>query len=84
VFDFNSKPTCLKVCCELASQLGSLLSKLLEKDERIVERCGQIIISVLQKCRHKGAFEAAGVALSGFVRDISASGEYNLIISFTP
>ncbi|KAF4529205.1 hypothetical protein B566_EDAN011451 [Ephemera danica] len=44
------------------------------KEEPLIERCGYIMMSVLLKCRHKGAFEAAGVALASFVRHTSENG----------
>lgn len=45
-----------------------------------VKRCGILITQVLTRCRHKGAIEAAGVALSTFVKSVtSQTAECNLL-----
>lgn len=44
-----------------------LCSKLVESqnmDYESTERCVLLVVSILHKCRHKGAIEAAGLALS--------------------
>lgn len=41
--------------------------KLGKKNHSLSNRCGLIIIKVLKKCRHKGAIEAAGLALGELV-----------------
>lgn len=53
----------LKVSCELASEIG-----MLTHSQKTVERSSSIIISVLTKCRHKGAIEAAGLAIGHLTR----------------
>jgi len=43
-------------------------------NEQLLWRCSVVIMGVLQKTRHKGAFEAAGVALGSFVKKLTAIG----------
>ena len=42
-----------------------------KKNHSLSNRCGLIIINVLKKCRHKGAIEAAGLALGELVEFVS-------------
>jgi hypothetical protein len=61
--------------CTLAS--GLVCSAKCSVD--VVKRCGRLITQVLTRCRHKGAIESAGVALSMFVKSVtSQTAECNL------
>ncbi|XP_059486902.1 uncharacterized protein LOC132203268 [Neocloeon triangulifer] len=64
----------LKTCTELVSQLGYLFCVQNASDE-ILWRCSMVIMNVLQKCRHKGAFEASGLVLGNFVKNTSILGK---------
>jgi hypothetical protein len=57
-----------QACCTLAS--GLVCSA--ECSFQVVKRCGGLIVQVLTRCRHKGAIEAAGVALSLFVKSVTS------------
>jgi len=57
-----------QACCTLAS--GLVCSA--ECSFEVVKRCGGLITQVLTRCRHKGAIEAAGVALSVFVKSVTS------------
>ncbi|CAB3378579.1 Hypothetical predicted protein [Cloeon dipterum] len=63
----------LKSCTELVSILGNKFC-LLNCPDDVLWRCSVVIMSVLQKCRHKGAFEASGVVLGTFVKHTSLIG----------
>jgi hypothetical protein len=64
-----------QACCTLASGVVSSAKCSVE----VVKRCGRLITQVLTRCRHKGAIESAGVALSVFVKSVtSQSAECNL------
>lgn len=63
----------LQVCCELAAAIGVFAaemdlepSSVLRKD--MITHATDLIVSVLLKCRHKGAIEAAGLALAKLTR----------------
>ena len=63
----------------LAVQVATLLlndSSLLE-EERVnkIEQCAQIVYQILVRCRHKGAIEAAGEAMSLLCRRLFTSRE---------
>ncbi|XP_069686859.1 uncharacterized protein [Periplaneta americana] len=58
----------LKACCNLASDLSCTTST----SAAILRRCGGLITTVLTRCRHKGAIESAGVALSNFVKNVTS------------
>lgn len=67
----------LKMCCALASDL-------LEVDwegggpQGFAERCARLPVSVLLRCRHKGAIEAAGAALQQVVRTLTDQSDVEL------
>ncbi|XP_012266082.2 uncharacterized protein LOC105691871 [Athalia rosae] len=61
----------LKVSCELSSEIGMLTIS-----SETVERSANLITSVLMKCRHKGAIEAAGVAIGLLTRKLVNVMEY--------
>jgi hypothetical protein len=64
-----------QACCTLASGLVCSANC----SVATVKRCGRLITQVLTRCRHKGAIESAGVALSTFVKTVtSQSAECNL------
>ena len=60
-----------QACCTLAS--GLVCSA--ECSFEVVKRCGVLITQVLTRCRHKGAIEAAGVALSVFVKRVTSQND---------
>lgn len=57
-----------QACCTLTS--GLVCSA--ECSFEVVKRCSHLITQVLTRCRHKGAIEAAGVALSVFVKSVTS------------
>jgi hypothetical protein len=60
-----------QACCSLAS--GLVCSA--ECSFEVVKRCAGLITQVLTRCRHKGAIEAAGVALSAFVKSVTSQSD---------
>ncbi|XP_012275512.1 uncharacterized protein LOC105697086 isoform X2 [Orussus abietinus] len=64
----------LKVSCETACEIGLLLLS-----EDTVHRSFNIIASVLLKCRHKGAIEAAGVSIAQLSRCLCKENRYNTL-----
>lgn len=54
----------LKACGELASNIGIYIGS---KDLEAIERCLNINVGILTKCRHKGAIEAAGISLGEYI-----------------
>lgn len=68
--------TSLRAACDLAASIAVLLlSKKTASngDAAIVQRCYSICTSILLQCRHKGAIEAAGLALGRLVRAITTT-----------
>ncbi|KAK0076942.1 hypothetical protein PV326_010422, partial [Microctonus aethiopoides] len=65
----------LKTLCELSAKIST--STNLHSN---VKRSVDLIVSVLLKCRHKGAIEAAGVALGMSVRYLAVKKEYYCLI----
>ncbi|XP_046431030.1 uncharacterized protein LOC124184897 isoform X1 [Neodiprion fabricii] len=64
----------LKASCELATEIG-----MLTYSYKTVERSASVITLVLTKCRHKGAIEAAGVAIGHLTRKlVNVKGYSNL------
>lgn len=61
----------LKACCDLASSIGVYMLDR-RTDEVAVSRCFNVSATVLLQCRHKGAIEAAGLAMGRLVRCITA------------
>jgi hypothetical protein len=57
-----------QACCTLASGLACSANC----SVATVKRCGRLITQVLMRCRHKGAIESAGVALSTFVKTVTS------------
>ncbi|XP_033607441.1 uncharacterized protein LOC111864554 isoform X3 [Cryptotermes secundus] len=55
-------------CCTLASGLACNA----DCSAAVVKRCARLIAQVLMRCRHKGAIESAGVALSAFVKTVTS------------
>ncbi|XP_046749055.1 uncharacterized protein LOC124412899 [Diprion similis] len=64
----------LKVLCELASEIG-----MLTYSYKTVERSANVITLVLTKCRHKGAIEAAGIAIGHLTRKLVNVIEYSIL-----
>ncbi|XP_043285185.1 uncharacterized protein [Venturia canescens] len=64
----------LKVSCDLASEIGCRA-----ENKEIVERAANLIVSVLLKCRHKGAIEAAGLALAKLTK-VACTKNYDGVI----
>ncbi|XP_065372505.1 uncharacterized protein LOC135964249 [Calliphora vicina] len=77
----------LKACCDLASAMASYVVKnknLSEQSCSFIQRCLQVIVTVLTKCRHKGAIEAAGISLGKLTKAITMhlgedTAEFNLL-----
>lgn len=77
----------LKACCDLAASMGTHI--VTSNDEvasklEFLQRCLQISVTVLTKCRHKGAIEAAGVTIGKLTKCITSklpeqSDEYALL-----
>ncbi|XP_076247125.1 uncharacterized protein LOC143187061 [Calliopsis andreniformis] len=61
----------LKVSCEIACEIGTLMHS-----DEIVKSSVNIIITVLLKCRHKGAVEAAGSSIGHLTRYLCKEAEY--------
>ncbi|XP_075232617.1 tRNA (32-2'-O)-methyltransferase regulator THADA [Lycorma delicatula] len=51
----------IKTCCSLSSKL--ITTSLLDVNINFINRCVELIVNVLRKCRHKGAIETAGIAI---------------------
>ena len=64
----------LKVICELAAEVGSL-----GRTEVTARRATDVVVDVLLRCRHKGAIEAAGLALATLTKSL-CNGQYHKII----
>ncbi|XP_076752262.1 uncharacterized protein LOC143424222 [Xylocopa sonorina] len=62
----------LKVCCELACEIGKLTYS-----NEMVKRTADIIVTVLLRCRHKGAVEAAGAAIGHLMRCLCKEARYS-------
>lgn len=61
----------LKSSCEVATTIGRNLTNQAESDPKVlklVEKCLNVSVTVLLRCRHKGAIEAAGVTLGKLVK----------------
>ncbi|XP_054260908.1 thyroid adenoma-associated protein homolog isoform X2 [Macrosteles quadrilineatus] len=64
----------LKACTKLCSKLVS--SPMNVRDSK---RCVSVVVSVLKKCRHKGAIESAGLALYNICSHLTKSDEPELV-----
>ncbi|XP_066584522.1 tRNA (32-2'-O)-methyltransferase regulator THADA [Prorops nasuta] len=62
----------LKISCELAAEIGSLMNL-----DSTVTRSINLISSVLLRCRHKGAVEAAGVSIYNLCRHLHYNESYS-------
>ncbi|KAM7360500.1 uncharacterized protein ACRADG_005786 [Cochliomyia hominivorax] len=79
----------LKACCDLASSMAchEVKTKSLSGEScKFLERCLAVNVKVLTKCRHKGAIEAAGVAIGKLTKTITShlkenTNEFNLLHS---
>ncbi|KNC31546.1 hypothetical protein FF38_12778 [Lucilia cuprina] len=77
----------LKACCDLASSMAIYEVKkkpLSEQSCSFLQRCLQVNVMVLTKCRHKGAIESAGVAIGKLTKAITShldedTEEFNLL-----
>ncbi|XP_002069494.3 uncharacterized protein LOC6648110 [Drosophila willistoni] len=64
----------LKGCCDLSTSIGcSLLNPQAEVNFEALQRCLDINVAVLIRCRHKGAIEAAGLSIGRLTRNITQS-----------
>ncbi|XP_030370659.1 uncharacterized protein LOC115621216 [Scaptodrosophila lebanonensis] len=62
----------LKGCCDLATSVGcTLLWQAGASNAVPLQRCLQINVAVLTRCRHKGAIEAAGLSIGKLTRAIT-------------
>ncbi|ALC45816.1 CG3368 [Drosophila busckii] len=65
----------LKACCDLATSVGcALLAQ--QDDYDALQRCLDIQVAVLTRCRHKGAIEAAGLSIGKLTRAISSQDSF--------
>lgn len=62
----------LKECCMVASKLFNAVSK------EVVQRAGELIITVLTGTRHKGALEAAAASLADFCSKLLTNVTYEV------
>ncbi|XP_035717597.1 uncharacterized protein LOC118439722 [Vespa mandarinia] len=65
----------LKVSCEIANNIGSCMYS-----NETTSHAIKLIAMVLTKCRHKGAIEAAGIAIGNLVRCICKKDSYAEIL----
>ncbi|KOC70581.1 Thyroid adenoma-associated protein like protein [Habropoda laboriosa] len=63
---------CLKISCEIASEIGALMYT-----DETVRRSINIIVTVLLRCRHKGAVDAAGTAIGHLMRCLCKESKYS-------
>ncbi|XP_030563917.1 uncharacterized protein LOC115764811 [Drosophila novamexicana] len=65
----------LKASCDLATSLGSALLRSTKSapDYAALQRCLDINMAVLTRCRHKGAIEAAGLSIGKLTRAITST-----------
>ncbi|KAM8703858.1 hypothetical protein ACLKA7_008480 [Drosophila subpalustris] len=61
----------LKACCDLATSVGCVLLR--ESNYDALQRCLDINVAVLTRCRHKGAIEAAGLSVGKLTRAITST-----------
>uniref|UniRef100_A0A0K8W3X0 Thyroid adenoma-associated n=1 Tax=Bactrocera latifrons TaxID=174628 RepID=A0A0K8W3X0_BACLA len=65
----------LKATCDLATEIGMRYVATTEHDFtdcQILKRCLDINVTVLTRCRHKGAIEAAGVSIGKLTKSITS------------
>ncbi|XP_039958522.1 uncharacterized protein LOC120773590 [Bactrocera tryoni] len=65
----------LKAACDLATEIGMRYVATTEHnstDCQILKRCLDINVTVLTRCRHKGAIEAAGVSIGKLTKSITS------------
>ncbi|XP_060645501.1 uncharacterized protein LOC132784113 [Drosophila nasuta] len=66
----------LKAICDLATSVGcNLLLATEEPDYAALQRCLDINVAVLTRCRHKGAIEAAGLSIGKLTRSLASEQE---------
>ncbi len=74
----------LKMCCALSSDLlevdwhASPHGRPGQQQQQFAERCARLPVSVLLRCRHKGAIEAAGSALQQAVKSLTDQSDQEL------
>ncbi|XP_011181074.2 uncharacterized protein LOC105211377 [Zeugodacus cucurbitae] len=64
----------LKAACDLATEIGMRYLASIDQDStdcQILKRCLDINVTVLTRCRHKGAIEAAGVSIGKLTKSIT-------------
>ncbi|KAH8417556.1 hypothetical protein KR222_001822, partial [Zaprionus bogoriensis] len=65
----------LKACCDLATSVGCALLQCTQSiDYAALQRCLQLNVAVLTRCRHKGAIEAAGLSIGKLTQAIASEG----------
>ncbi|XP_050334630.1 uncharacterized protein LOC126762138 [Bactrocera neohumeralis] len=65
----------LKAACDLATEIGMRYVATTEHnstDCQILKRCLDINVTVLTRCRHKGAIEAAGISIGKLTKSITS------------
>ncbi|XP_061396684.1 uncharacterized protein LOC133332297 [Musca vetustissima] len=67
----------LKSCCDLAASMAEFIvttnnNSPIDSKLHFLERCINISVIVLTKCRHKGAIEAAGVTIGKITKSITS------------
>ncbi|XP_058985766.1 uncharacterized protein LOC131805974 [Musca domestica] len=79
----------LKSCCDLAASMAEIVvpSQSYEGKLDFLQRCINISVIVLTKCRHKGAIEAAGVTIGKITKCVTSqlpenSPEYELFHTY--
>ncbi|XP_073830942.1 uncharacterized protein [Musca autumnalis] len=82
----------LKACCDLAASMADYIVKssncpAIDSKLDFLQRCINISVIVLTKCRHKGAIEAAGVTIGKITKCITSqlsenSPEYELFHTY--
>ncbi|EDV95042.1 uncharacterized protein LOC6567464 [Drosophila grimshawi] len=64
----------LKACCDLSTSVGCALLREIDgqPDYDALQRCLEVNVAVLTRCRHKGAIEAAGLSIGRLTRAMTS------------
>lgn len=63
----------MQACCDLATSVGCELLRGQNINYDALQRCLEINVAVLTRCRHKGAIEAGGLSIGKLTRAITSS-----------
>lgn len=63
----------MQACCDLATSIGCELVRGQNINYDTLQRCLEINVAVLTRCRHKGAIEAGGLSIGKLTRAITHS-----------